>query len=143
MKNNLKTKGGRIDAIQNIENSFIASLRKNNFDVATDAVCRIGNSSIALGIESQGDDKTNGFKTAFASEIDLYAANPDKTFGRKENEINFGSSGCFTPNVRESYWRTIHAASILKNWDKACELINEHCKMYSDLVKEIHNQNES
>ena len=70
-----------------------------------------------------------GFKIAFASEITLYAAAP--------NKIYFGSSGSFNPTVRESYWRTIHAASILKRWELATKIINLHCNMYADLEKQI------
>ena len=61
-------------------------------------------------------------------------------FGRKENEINFGSSGCFTPDVKESYGRTVHAASLLKNWAFASDIVNTHCKMYADLEKECFEQ---
>ncbi len=71
--------------------------------------------------------------------IELYAKRYDNElgFGRKENEINFGSSGSFNPSERESYWRTIHAASVLKNWAIVSEIVNIHCKMYSDLSKKI------
>ncbi len=133
---NLTTKEGRIAEIEKIENSFLITLKGNGFDVSPDAVCRINKSSIVLGIAATGDYMDKGFKMAFASDIQLYASEPDNIFGRKKNEINFGSSGGFTPEVKESYWRTIHAASLLKNWDMACEIINAHCKMYADLEKE-------
>jgi len=58
----------------------------------------------------------------------------------KKYEISLGSSDCFTPEVKESYWRIVHATSILKNWDIACDIINTHCKMYADLEKECYEQ---
>lgn len=133
----LKTQEGRTAEIKAIENSFLITLRGNSFDVCPNAVCRVNRNSIELGIAATGSYMDKGFKMAFASDIQLYAADPDDIFGRKANEINFGSSGSFSPSVSESYWRTIHAASILKNWAKACEIVNTHCKMYADLEKEI------
>lgn len=133
----LKTQEGRTAEIKAIENSFLISLRGNSFDVCPDAVCKISRNSIELGIAATGSYMDKGFKMAFASDIQLYSAEPDSIFGRKENEINFGSSGSFSPEREESYWRTVHAASILKNWAMASEIINTHCKMYADLEKEI------
>lgn len=136
----LTTKEGRIAEVEKLENSFLLTLKGNGFDVSPDAVCRINKSSIELGISGTGDYMDKGSKMAFASDITLYAAEPDNIFGRKENEINFGSSGCFTPEVKESYWRTVHAASLLKNWDIVSDIVNTHCKMYADLEKECFEQ---
>jgi hypothetical protein len=113
--------------VKKIEDSFLSELRINLFELAPNAVCRISEGNIELGISGKDN------KMAFASSIELYGV--DRFFNRG-NAMNFGSSGNFTPEVKESYWRTIHAASLLKNWDKACEIINNHCKMYSDLQKE-------
>ena len=133
----LKTQEGRTAELKAIEDSFLISLRGNSFDVCPDAVCKVTRNSIELGIAATGSYMGKGFKMAFASDIQLYAAEPDSIFGRKENEINFGSSGSFSPEREESYWRTVHAASILKNWILACDIVNTHCKMYADLEKEI------
>lgn len=133
----LTTQEGRTSEINAIENSFLITLRGNSFEVCPNAVCRVNRNSIELGIAETGAHMDKGYKVAFASEISLYAAEPDSIFGRKENEINFGSSGTFDTSVPESYWRTIHAASFLKNWAMACEIVNTHCKMYADLEKEI------
>lgn len=134
---NLTTKEGRIAEIKKLENSFLMALRDNGFDVAFDAVCNINKNSIELGIAATGAYMDKGFKMAFASEINMYAAEPDSILGREENRINFGSSGSFSPSVKESYWRTIHAASLLKNWEVASNIVNIHCKRYADLEKEI------
>ena len=107
-----------ITALTLIEESFIETLRINGFDIAPDAVCRVERHYIELGIAATGEYKEKGFKMAFASDISLYVPNLERGFGRRIVEINFGSSGCFTPDNRECYWRTIHAASILKKWDK-------------------------
>jgi hypothetical protein len=134
--NDLTTYEGRIAEMQSIENSFITSLKLNNFDIAPDAICTVSKNAVELGIAAT--EKEKGFKIAFASEIYLYSAKPnDHFFGRKSNEINFSSSGSFDPTIKQSYWRTVHAASILKNWGMACEIVNSHCKLYEDLEKKI------
>lgn len=136
----LTTKEGRIAEIEKLENSFLMALKNSGFDIAPDAVCRISKNSIQLGIAATGAHVYKGFKIAFASDIQLYACEPDNILGRKDNEISLGSSDCFTPEVKESYWRIVHATSILKNWDIACDIINTHCKMYADLEKECYEQ---
>jgi len=138
MKNDLTTQKGRMEALNFIEKTFIDELRRNSFDVSDDAECRINSSCIELGIKS----KEKGWKIAFASEITLYASNTTSVMGSRDNEINFGSSGAFSPIRLESYWRTVHAASILKNWGVSCEIVNKYCKMYSDLEREIFYQKE-
>ena len=137
--NNLKTKEDRQEAIKQIENSFLITMKGNGIELSDDAVCRINQSSIELGISAIGKYAEKGYQMVFASDIELYAKSYEDElgFGRKENEINFGSSGSFNPSEMESYWRTIHAASVLKNWQVVSEIVNTHCKMYSDLSKKI------
>lgn len=128
---NLKTEQGRKSAIEEIETSFIQSIREIGVELSEDVYCATYTQAIQIALKATGERKDNGFKTAFASEILLY----------KDKGMDFGSSGAITPENKEAYWRTIHAASILKNWDKVCEAVNEHCKRYSDLVNEIQKQN--
>jgi hypothetical protein len=137
--NNLKTKEDRQEAIKQIENSFIKAMKENNIELSDDAVCRINSNSIVLGISAVDKYGEKNYQIAFASDIELYAINYDDELGLgiKENKINIGSYGSFTPKDRESYWRIIHAASILKNWDIVSEIVNTYCKMYSDLCKKI------
>lgn len=137
--NNLKTKQNRQEAIKQIQDSFLITMKGKGIELSDDAVCRINERSIELGISAIAKDAEKGYKMAFASSIVLYAKSYDDkfVFGRKENEINFSSSGSFNPSERESYWRTIHAASILKKWEVVSEIVNSHCKMYSDLIKKI------
>ena len=133
----LTTQEGRNAEISAIENSFLIALRENGFDVCPDAVCRVNRNTIELGIAATEEQRDKGFKMVFASDISLYAAEPDSILGNKDNKINFDSSGSFNPSVKGNYWRTIHAASILKNWAIATEIVNTHCKMYAELENKI------
>ena len=137
---NLKTEQGRKSAIEEIETSFIQSLREIGVDLSDEAVINVRESMITLGIKAIGSEKERGILIAFASEVDLYAIQK-KEFTKRQNQISFVSSGSFDNTQREGYWRTIHAASILKNWEKVCESVNQHCQRYSDLVKEINKLN--
>lgn len=125
--------------VQKLENNLLVELKKCGVDLSPNAVCTIGSNIIYLGISATGAHKDKGFKAEFASEVELYSFDPNNEYGRTQNEINFGSSGCFTPQSTGSYWRTIHAASILKNWNVVCGIINSYCKMYVDLQKAYFN----
>ena len=126
MKTNLTTEQGRKSAIEKIEQSFINSLREIGVELSEEATCAIMSNCIDLCHQNLG-----------MSQVTIWV----KKENYIKNAINFGSSGTFTPEDKEPYWRTIHAASILKNWDKVCETVNEHCKKYSELEEEIKKQN--
>lgn len=136
----MTTQEGNIEKIKILENSFLQELRSKGFDIADDAVCSIKKSYIKLGISASEVYSEKGWKMAFASEVTLYAVNKEDNFRKRENEINFGTTGCFSPDVKVSYWRTIHAATVLKNWELACSIINDYCKEYCDLEKELNKQ---
>lgn len=131
----LTTQQGRSEAISEIENSFLNTLRVSGFDIADDAVCIIDRSKIEFGIKSNKE----GWLIDYQSVIDLYAERKGKgdVFYDRENEINFGASGSFNPNDKACYWRTVHAGEILKKWKTAIVIINEHCKAYAKLEKEM------
>lgn len=124
----------RIAEIEKLENGFLETLRYEGFDVSPDAVCTIRSGAIELGVLATGFYASKGFKIAFGSEVSLYPAEFN-ILGATENTMNFATSGSFSPSNKESYWRTVHAASILKNWERACDIINTFCKMYHDLGK--------
>lgn len=123
---NLKTEQGRKQAIEEIETSFIKSLREIGVELSDETYCDLSELSLSVYHSKQS---TNGIYIK-----SIHTLN-------QKNQINFGTSGTFTPENKEAYWRIIHAASILKNWEKVCEAVNEHCKRYSDLVEEIKKQN--
>jgi hypothetical protein len=123
----LKTEQGRKSAIEEIEQSFIKSLREIGVELSEGATCDMLCSSC---IDLYHYDLSMSQVTIWAK----HKTNPI-------TKINFGSSGSFTPEETALYWRTIHAASILKNWGKVCEAVNHHCKLYSELVEEIMKQN--
>ena len=131
----LKTLDGRLFEIQKIEKSFLESLRKITNDIAPHVVCSINSDYIELAIPDESG------RVAFASEVQVYSRTVRNWGVLRDNRIHYGSSGVFKPINPAPYWRTIHAAAILKNWTSVCEIVNEHCKQYEDLEKEIFEEN--
>lgn len=114
-----------------LEINFIESLKMANIELSNDVICRIYETSINISVLGQDD------KILFASDIDLYPIKKQSTYSDKcDNRISFGSSGSFDVTNIASYWRTIHAASILKNWDIVSKLVNSFCSQYSEYCKE-------
>ena len=112
--------------------NFLKDLRNDGVELSDDAICRIGENYVEISISKI--DKPN--EAAFGSSIELFAKQVS-ILGHRENQISVSSSGNFDPSCRESYYKHIHTASILKNWDAVCEIVNSYCKKYSDLLNEI------
>ena len=81
--------------------------------------------SVRLGIEVE----KNSTSFSFASDV-LFSIQRTSIIGHWEAEISVSSSGAFSPKNKSSYWRTIHAAIILQNWDAMNEIFSRYCKRY-------------
>lgn len=112
--------------------NFLKDLRNAGVELSDDAICRISENYVEISI-SKIDKPT---EAAFGSSIELFAKQVS-ILGHRENQISVSSSGNFDPSCRESYYKHIHTASILKNWDAVCEIVNSYCKKYSDLLNQI------
>ena len=114
-----------------LEIDFIKALKGANIELSNDVICRIYETTINISVLGQDD------KILFASDIDLYPIKKQSTYSDKcDNKISFGSAGSFDNTNIACYWRTIHAASILKNWDIVSILVNSFCSRYSEYCKE-------
>lgn len=106
------------------EREFLCKLKENDFELSDLTMLTISKSStiksIKIGILETDNESTYFGDMAFASDIDL------TLYGNDRLKINFGSSGSFTPETKNCYWRTIHAATILKNWEKFKELFEKY-----------------
>lgn len=124
---NLKTQKGREKEFSKLENSFLNTLRDKGLEIYEKASVEISATMISIGVESDRPDYIH----MFASDITIYI------FPKKSIELNFGSSGSFTPENKASYWRTIHAATILKNWEIVQSVVSEYSDKYFELRDEI------
>lgn len=120
--------------MQAIEESCLEQLKESCIELAHDVSCEVRSRYVEIGLKNQSED---GYKFSWGSEIKIYSIQNDRLFGYGKNEINFGTTGVFSPDNRESYWRTIYAASVVKNWDVVCKIVNEHCDMYDELTGKI------
>lgn len=131
MEHNLKTEDGRRAALDALKSEFLQSLRGIlTLSLSPDAGVDLHRNSARIFVE----DKKG--RTLFGSEVELYAEND--CFGKKEEaSINYPTSGSFSPEDKASYWRTIHAASILQNWVPVFDVLNQYCNRRRDLEKQI------
>lgn len=135
----LTTEQGRKDAIKDLNESFISDLRKE-IELCPQPYARVGANSIELA-PLETDEKSPYFGVGiFGSEITLMSKK-GYLFSDTENYINYGNTGKFNPSDKGSYWRTVHAANILQNWDAVISIVEKYCGKYAELEKEIFNQN--
>ncbi len=121
-----------IEKVRKIEQDFLNDLKNMGVELSDLATCRVSENSIIISLKEND-------KYLFASEVELDRGYSDTyIFGKRENSINFGSSGSFDPSYKASYWRTIHAAGLLKNWEKVTLLVNSTCESYSELFVKTH-----
>lgn len=132
----LKTAEGRQQASTALVADCLKAFEKAGIRLCDHATVRIDTSYLEIGIIELNSNSSYFGKTAFASDISFYAFNGSR-YGGRENSINFGSAGAFDPSDKASYWRTLHAAELIRNWDKACEICNEFCAKYEDLQQQF------
>ena len=130
----------RIKAFLNLEGECLLEFTKSGFKMCPFALIRIDEYSLTISIMET--DKTSAYfgRSAFASDMQFYSIRKEK-YSERNNEINFGSSGAFNPDCKESYWRTIHASEILTKWGKACEICNSYCEKFRKLRQTIFEAN--
>ena len=117
------------DAATELENSFLRALIRKGIELSEDAVCSISDDSITIGITEETE---KGRRLIFGSDVEVYL----KDEFCKEGRINFGSTGSFNNKDKRAYWRTVHAASVLKNWDVVVEVVEKYCSDYRELKNE-------
>ena len=113
-----------------LNESLVSDLLDLNIGFSSDIAVAIHRNRVEIGIKAEKERAEKGYIFMWASEVDLYPPSLLTPY----SEINFASSGAFTPEKEAPYWRTIHAAIILQHWDKVTAL----CAAYT---KEYHKQN--
>lgn len=137
MKFDLTKEEGREQAITELNSRCLKEFHKKIGGLCPDAMLFTHDRTIQIGVkETDETDKWFGH-IAFASDLNLYDVDNDFVWGEKEASINFGSSGKFNPTVKASYWRTIHAAALLKKWNVTTALLSKYCNLYKKLRKDI------
>ena len=125
------TKGQK--AVIELQNNFIAELQALNLGFNESLSCRIKSSRlIELGVLDKEQSEGVYMSHLWASDINLYAERKTGLGLGQDRSINFGSSGQFTPENEACYWRTIHAAIILLNWDTIMALVEKYCTLYTE-----------
>ena len=134
MKTDYSIKENRVKALDAINDNCIKKLKEAGVELHKNASCSVSDQSVEIGIKKPKDKFIS-----ISSMINFYP----KYYplgNEKECKINFGTSGSFTCKDEIPYWRTVTAASILKNWKKSCQVIEKCCKDYRELIKEMEAQ---
>jgi hypothetical protein len=125
----LTTPEGRHAAINALNESVIEELRNVGVELEKTAVARVEATVIDIGLYKSHDLMIS------ASMVTIYHRN-DKT------RIEVPSGAAFNPKLNPAqYWRTIHAASLLKNWSAVVEVVSAHCQKYRELMDRIREEN--
>lgn len=132
---NLKTTESRLEALKKINGDCHQAFINAGIELSPDAIFGLSSSTLDISIRCLNKESRSYRSSVFASDITIYAKR--NNYYNQENEINFGCTGSFNPENKASYWRTIHAASCLKNWDKVCEIVNTYCDRYKQLEDEM------
>jgi hypothetical protein len=93
-----------------------------------------------FGITYINGQVENEIITGLSSIIEVYLkTNNEINLGNKDIVMNFSISCSLNPSDKENYWKVIHAATILKNWDKFVEITNKYHKQHLELLDKIFN----
>lgn len=121
-----------MELLEKLKSDLLAELKKANVELAPNVGVDIYNDRIHLyNVDENG-------KSIFGSVITITATQFDSLlkFIRKP-KISFGTTGSFNPESIGDYWRTIQAASILKNWDVVVEIVNLFCNEYLKILDSV------
>lgn len=138
--NPLTTEAGRKEAAEKLHQELFAKLKSVALGFHPELRGRIDETCISLGLIDEVEPERL-YSTMWASEILIYPA--IERFGKIRNPgINFGGSGSFSPENTGPFWRTIHAAIILQNWEVLMPIFKDFCERYTILMNEIQNANQ-
>lgn len=138
----LTTEEGRKAALLALMSDFIAEVHEQFNGFHEKLSVRINDRIVEIGVHDPEKSKGVYMAHQWGSKVELYPDSIDFGGEPAPAKINFGSSGSFTPDAPE-YWRTIHAAIILQNWDEFVKLVNQCCQKYTELHNDIIKVNEN
>ena len=138
MKPDLKTEEGRKEAIKDLNIACDKAISEIGFTVAPNMVVKVDKYRVVIGIKNS-DIKREGWCMEWASDIEISCTRED--IFERGNEISFGATGASTPADKAFYWRTIHAAGVLLNWQSVSKVVDEYCNKYRELEGQIRQSN--
>jgi hypothetical protein len=116
--------------IRKLRINFLDELRKTGVELSENADCRIYERSVSLFLSNENETVDGSYKICIYASVDGYLG-----FKSCMNSLLIGSNGAISPLDISSYWRILHSASILKNWDSVCEIVNKYCRKHEELLK--------
>lgn len=117
------------EAIGNICNQFVKTLKESDFIISEKAICTIGRNHISIGIEDLIDKVEADKKYVFGSEVEI-----DINRDTGKVMLSVCTMGSFDISSEPNYWRITHAASFLSKWELFCEIVKHHILLYNNMA---------
>ena len=135
--------------IENLENQFLITLRNDiGIKLHPDTYVIIQESRIEIGLLDKERSKETGLRyTLFGSQFNINYFNVSYRTEEKRIELNYGSSGAFSPDDIEDIaivQRTLQSAEIVSNWKQIKKIVETYCSAYlniCEVYKNIKNEN--
>lgn len=121
-RNTMETSEQRNARIQELNKAFITECRKCGLELSDNAICTISANYVRVFVLAE-----NG-SLIFNSEVSFYVEN-------NAVSMSVASSSDFTPEHQGSFWKTIHAANFLQQWQVTIEIVQSFTERYSQLIK--------
>ncbi len=131
------TREQRIEAKQNLTDNLLVKL-KEVISLHEDTRLRLSCSSLEVFLVEADDHN----KKIFASDVEFFNSTNWEDRNADNLEINFGSSGSFTPENVASFNRTKHAMEFLNNWEESTKIILAFMKQLKRLEETWSFENE-
>jgi hypothetical protein len=141
----LTTVAGRIDTMQLLNKTARFEFMSHGIELNKETLFRIGENYIEISIKETNSESSYFGMSAFGSEITISRSQSiNDKIEKKDSfkyDISYGSSGNFDPSKKDiGYLKTIHAASLIKNWDTVIQLMNAWCDCYIGIIKMLPKQ---
>lgn len=137
----LTTKIGRQTAIDKLNKGFADQLHMKFPEFNANLYISLDESYVCIGLAAITDDDL-GVECVWGSSLTVAPGNVGVSGKAVSPWISIPSSGSFGPKDAASYWKTIHASIILKNWHEFIGLVDEYCTKYRNLCDKILEANE-
>lgn len=120
----LSTKKRRIDAMAAVGEDFITELRDMGLNLSPEAFAKVKVDCIVIGTGSIEDGMI------FRSSFTLYLK---EEFINSSEHLSVPSSGNVDTTNTPEFWKIVHAAEILQNWDMVVTAAQQYCQRFAEL----------
>ena len=120
----------RREALIAISNAAAESLNKLSSQSYLFSI-RVGDDFVTVNLSKSGGE--NYFETEFGSDVTFYPTRICKVLGGRVAEMNYGTTGSFSPENLAASFRTRVSCLMLDNWEEVNDIVSLAIKRYKFL----------